>query len=106
MCKKYLWTSLVVKNFPANAGDMGSIPGLGRSQKPWSNKAHVPQLLSLRSRTQKPQLLSLHAVNTEAHVPKAHAPPEKPPQWEAWVLCTEAEKDCVQQQRPSTVISK
>ena len=27
----------VVKNPPANAGDMGSIPDSGRSQMPWSN---------------------------------------------------------------------
>ena len=27
----------VVKNPPANAGDMDSIPGLGRSHVPWSN---------------------------------------------------------------------
>ena len=27
----------VVKNPPANAGDMGSIPGLGRFHMPWSN---------------------------------------------------------------------
>ena len=27
----------VVKNPPANAGNMGSIPGLGRSHMPWSN---------------------------------------------------------------------
>ena len=27
----------VDKNPPANAGDMGSIPGLGRSHMPWSN---------------------------------------------------------------------
>ena len=27
----------VVKNTPANAGDMGSIPGPGRSHMPWSN---------------------------------------------------------------------
>ena len=26
-----------VKNPPANAGDMGSIPGPGRSHMPWSN---------------------------------------------------------------------
>ena len=33
-------TSLVaqwLKNPPANTGDMGSIPGLGRSHMPWSN---------------------------------------------------------------------
>ena len=27
----------VVKNPPANAGDMGSIPGPGRFHVPWSN---------------------------------------------------------------------
>ena len=27
----------VVKNPPANAGDMGSIPGPGRSHMPWAN---------------------------------------------------------------------
>ena len=27
----------VVKNPPANAGDMGSSPGLGRPHMPWSN---------------------------------------------------------------------
>ena len=27
----------VVENLPANAGDMGSSPGLGRSYMPWSN---------------------------------------------------------------------
>ena len=27
----------VVKNLPANAGDMGSTSGLGRSHMPWSN---------------------------------------------------------------------
>ena len=46
----------VVKNLPANAGDTGSIPGLGRSHVPQSNKARA-QLLSLRSRACKPQLL-------------------------------------------------
>ena len=38
----------VVENPPANAGDTGSSPGLGRSHMPWSNWAHEPQLLSLR----------------------------------------------------------
>ena len=37
----------VVKNLPANAGDMGSSPGLGRSHVPQSNWAREPQLLSL-----------------------------------------------------------
>ena len=34
----------VVKNPPANAGDTGSIPALGRSRMPWT-KAHEPQPL-------------------------------------------------------------
>ena len=47
--------ALVVKNLPANAGDMGSTPGLGRPHMLQSNlstteaqtpSAHEPQLLS------------------------------------------------------------
>ena len=38
----------VVENLPANAGDTGSSPGLGRSHMPRSNWARKPQLLSLR----------------------------------------------------------
>ena len=38
----------VVENLPANAGDTGSSPGLGRSHVPCSNWAREPQLLSLR----------------------------------------------------------
>ena len=38
----------MVKNLPANAGDTGSSPGLGRSHMLRSNWAHEPQLLSLR----------------------------------------------------------
>ena len=38
----------VVENPPANAGDTGSSPGLGRSHMPRSGRAREPQLLSLR----------------------------------------------------------
>ena len=38
----------VVENLPANAGEMGSSPGLGRSHMPRSSWACEPQLLSLR----------------------------------------------------------
>ena len=38
----------MVENLPANAGDMGSSPGLGRSHMRRSGWAHEPQLLSLR----------------------------------------------------------
>ena len=73
----------VVKNPPANTGDMGLIPGPGRSHMLWSNEARVPQLLSLCSRAHEPQLLSPHATTTETCVPRAHAPQqEKPPQGE------------------------
>ena len=37
----------VVENLPANAGDTGSSPSLGRSHMLRSNWAHEPQLLSL-----------------------------------------------------------
>ena len=32
----------VVENLPANAGDTGSSPGLGRSHMPQSNQAREP----------------------------------------------------------------
>ena len=47
----------VVKNLPANAGDTGLIPDLGRSHMPRSNQAHAPQLLNLYFRAWEPQLL-------------------------------------------------
>ena len=37
----------VVENLPANAGNTGSSPGLGKSHMPRSNWAREPQLLSL-----------------------------------------------------------
>ena len=37
----------MVENLPANAGDTGSSPGLGRSHMSRSNWAREPQLLSL-----------------------------------------------------------
>ena len=44
----------MVKNLPANAGDMSSIPDLGRSHMLQSNEARVPQLLNPCSRARKP----------------------------------------------------
>ena len=38
----------VVESLPANAGDTGSSPGLGRSHMPRNGWAREPQLLSLR----------------------------------------------------------
>ena len=37
----------MVESLPANAGDTGLSPGLGRSHMPWSSWAREPQLLSL-----------------------------------------------------------
>ena len=47
-----------------------SVPDLGRSHMLQGNQAHAPQLLSLCSRAQEPQLLKL------AH-PRAHTPEQK-----------------------------
>jgi len=54
----------VAKNLPANARDMGSIPGPGRSHTPQGDQALVSQLL-------RPSF-------------EAWAPQEKPPQREGW----------------------
>ena len=63
---------VVDNNLPVHAGDMGSIPGPGRSHMPQTNWAHMLQLLSQSAPT------------TEAHAPRACAlQQEKPPQWEA-----------------------
>ena len=41
----------MVENLPANAGDTGSSPGLGRCHMPRSSWAREPQLLSLHPAT-------------------------------------------------------
>ena len=53
------------KNPPANAGDRGTIPGLGRFHMLRSTHAHVPQLLSLCSRAHKLQLLKPKRLDLE-----------------------------------------
>ena len=87
LLKSFCWGfpgGAVVKNLPANTGDIGSSPGLGRSHMLRSNETRAPQLLSLCSRAHEPQLLSLCATTTEARTPRARAPQqEKPLQWEA-----------------------
>ena len=52
----------MVKNPLANAGDMGSIPGIGRSHMQQGNYACTPQLLSSCSRACASQRLSLPAL--------------------------------------------
>ena len=56
---------------PANARDMGLIPGLGGFHMLQSNWA------------QEPQPLSPARCTAEARAPRACASQEKPPQWEA-----------------------
>ena len=58
----------MVKNLPANAEDLGLIPGLERFHMLRSYKAPEPQLLSLCSGAPEPepQLLSPPAVTSEA----------------------------------------
>ena len=43
-------SGVVDKNLPAKAGDIGSVPGLGRFHMPQSNKACVPQTTGPRPR--------------------------------------------------------
>ena len=72
---------------PPNAGDMGSIPGLGRSHMPWTNDAHAPQLLSLCSRTKAEARETTARSLCATKKSDSHSP--------------QLEKAFVQQQRPS-----
>ena len=63
----------MVENLPANAGDTGLSPGLGRSHMPQSNWACEPQLLSLH-------VWNLCSVTREAAIVRpAHRDEEWPP---------------------------
>ena len=68
-----------VKNPPAEAGDMGSIPDLGRPHTPRNNEARGPQLLSLSPRAWELRLLSTCAPSAKAHMPGAHALQQETP---------------------------
>ena len=63
-----------VKNPPANAGDMGSSPGLRRSYTPRDNTAHEPQLPSLSRNCRSPRALEpvLCTLKTTAVSPQHH----------------------------------
>ena len=63
----------MVRNPPAKAGDMGAIPGLGRSHTPRGNKACAAQLLS-------PRASSVCSAATEATTRSLRTPArEEPP---------------------------
>ena len=62
----------MVENLPANAGDTGSSPGLGKSHMPRSNWAREPQLLSLRSTTREAAIVRgpRTAMKSGPHLPQ------------------------------------
>ena len=63
----------VAKNPPASAADKDSIPDPRRYHMLWSNKDHAPQILSLCSRVQEPQLLKLMRPTVRAAAREATA---------------------------------
>ena len=71
----------MVENPPANAGDPGSSPGLGRSHMPRSNWAREPQLLSPCAATTEPVRLEpvLHNKRGRDSERPAHHDEEWPP---------------------------
>ena len=84
----------VVENLPANTGDTGSSPGLGRSHMLWSNWAREPQLLSLR-------VWSLCSATREAAIVRGPRTAMK-----SGPRLPQLEKALAQKQRPNTAINK
>ena len=95
--KKLYWGfpgGAVVENLPANAGDTGSIPGLGRSYMPRSNWAREPQLLSLR-------VWSLCSATREAMIVRGPCTAMK-----SGPRLPQLEKALAQRRRPNTAKNK
>ena len=84
----------VVENLPANAGDTGSSPGLGRSHMPRSGWAREPQLLSLRVWSLCPAMGGAAIVKGPRTAMKSG--PRSP----------QLEKVLAQKRRPNTAINK
>ena len=84
----------VVENLPANAGDTGSSPGLGRSHMPWSNWACEPQLLSLG-------IWILCSATREAAIVRGPRTTMK-----SGPRSPQLEKALAQKRRPNTAINK
>ena len=84
----------VVENLPANAGDTGSSPGLGRSHVPRSNQAREPQLLSL-------SVWSLCSATREAAIVRGQCTAMK-----SGPRLPQMEKALTQKRRPNTAINK
>ena len=84
----------MVENLPANAGDVGLSPGLGRSHMPRSNLAREPQLLSLR-------VWSLCLATREAAIARGlHTAMKSGPR------LPKLEKALAQKRRPNTAKNK
>ena len=80
----------MVESLPANAGDTGLSPGLGRSHMPRNNWAREPQLLSLR-------VWSLCSATREAAIVRGpHTAMKSGPG------SPQLEKALAQKQRPNT----
>ena len=84
----------MVENLPANAGDTGSSPGLGRSHMPPSNYTPDPQLLSLR-------VWRLRSATREAAIVRGPRTAMK-----GGPRLPQLEKALAQKRRPSTAINK
>ena len=84
----------MVENLPANAGDTGSSPGLGRSHMPRSDWAREPQLLSLR-------VWSLCPATGGAAIVRGPRTAMK-----SGPRLLQLEKALAQRRRPNTVINK
>ena len=84
----------MVENPPANAGDTGSNPGLGRSHMLRSNWAREPQLLSLR-------VWSLCSATREATIVRGPRTTMK-----SGPRSPQLEKTLAQKRRPSTAKNK
>ena len=84
----------MVENLPANAGDTGSSPGLGRSHMPRSDWAREPQLLSLR-------VWSLCYATREATIVRSPRTAMK-----SGPCLPQLEKALAQKQRPNIAINQ
>ena len=84
----------MVENLPADAGDTGSSPGLGRSHVPRNNWAREPQLLSLR-------VWSLCSATREAVIVRGPRTAMK-----SGPCSPQLEKVLPQKRRPNTAINK
>ena len=84
----------MVENLPANAGDRGSSPGLGRFHVPRSSWAREPQLLSLR-------VWSLCSATREAAIMRGPRTVIK-----SGLCLPQLEKALAQKRRPNTAKNK